>query len=91
MSIATMTSKGQITVPKDVRDELRLAEGSKVFFVRLSHGGYRIVPRTGSVHDWAGMLRDPARAPMTIEEMDEAVAEAVAEADRETLSAQEPA
>lgn len=75
MSIATMTSKGQITVPKDVREDLHLTTGSKVMFVRLRHGQYRIVPRTGSVEDFIGMLHDPDAPPMTIEEINDAIAE----------------
>ena len=75
MSIATMTSKGQITVPKDVRDDLRLTAGSRVMFVRLRNGQYRIVPRTGSVEDFIGMLYDPDAAPMTTEEINAAIAE----------------
>lgn len=75
MSIATMTSKGQITVPKDIRDELGLTAGSRVMFVRLRNGECRMVPRTGSVEDFIGILYDPDRPPMTIEDINEAIAE----------------
>lgn len=75
MSVATMTSKGQITVPKDVREDLKLESGSKVMFVKLLNGQYRLVPRTGSVEDFIGILYDPARPPMTIDEINEAIAE----------------
>lgn len=79
MPIATMTSKGQITVPKEVRDDLHLTAGSKVMFVKLRNGQYRILPRTGKIRDLAGMLHDPNRPPMTIEEMNDAIAEGGAE------------
>ena len=75
MPTATMTSKGQITVPKEVRDDLHLTTGSKVLFVKLRHGQYRIIPRTGKIQDLAGMLFDPNEPPMTIEEINEAIAE----------------
>lgn len=75
MPSATMTSKGQITIPKEMRDDLGLTAGSKVMFVKLPSGHYRIVPRTGSVEDFIGLLYDPARKPMTIEEINEAIAE----------------
>ena len=75
MPTATMTSKGQITVPKEVRDDLHLIAGSKVLFVKLRNGQYRIIPRTGKIQDLAGMLFDPNEPPMTIDEINEAIAE----------------
>lgn len=74
MSVATMTSKGQITIPKDVRDSLKLVPGTKVLFVRLSSGGYEFVARTGSVDELAGILHEPGRRPVTVEAMDDAIA-----------------
>ncbi len=79
MPTATMTSKGQITVPKEVRDDLRLEAGSQVMFVKLPDGQYRIVARTGSIRDLAGILDYPGMPHVTIEEMNDAVAEAAAE------------
>jgi AbrB family looped-hinge helix DNA binding protein len=75
MSIATMTSKGQITVPKDVRDELHLVPGSKVMFVRIGPGHVRIVPRTGKLEDLFGILHRPGQRALTIEEINEGIAE----------------
>lgn len=79
MPTATMTSKGQITIPKQMRDDLNLTAGSKVVFVRLPSGQYRIVPRTGRIEDLFGLLHDPTQPTMTIEEMNEAIAEGGAE------------
>ena len=79
MTIATMTSKGQITVPKEVRDDLNLVAGSQLMFVKLPGGYYRIVPRTGRISDLAGMLSYPGMPHVTIEEMNEAIGEAAAE------------
>ena len=79
MATATMTSKGQITVPKEIRDDLNLVAGSKVMFVKLRSGQYRIVARTGSVNDFIGMLHDPDAQPMTIKEINDAIAEGGAE------------
>lgn len=42
MSIGTITSKGQITIPKDVRDALHLVAGSRVRFVKNEHGLYEL-------------------------------------------------
>ncbi len=79
MPTATMTSKGQITIPKEVRDALNLEPGSKVMFVKLPGGQYRIVPRTGKLSDLKGMLYNPDGPRLTIEEMNEAIGDAAAE------------
>lgn len=75
MPSVTMTSKGQITLPKQVRDDLGLTAGSKVTFLKLRSGHYRIVPRTGKIEDLFGLLHDSTRPPMTIEDINEAIAE----------------
>jgi antitoxin PrlF len=79
MATATMTSKGQITVPRDVREDLGLVAGSKVMFVKLGPRDYRIVARTGRIEDLAGILHRPGQRPLTIEEINEGIAEAGAE------------
>ena len=78
MSTATMTSKGQITVPKDVRDALGLKPGSKVVFVDVGGGQYRLVARTRELSDLSGFLRRPGQTPLTLEQMEEAIAEGAA-------------
>lgn len=79
MPVATMTSKGQITIPKEMRDDLGLKTGSKVTFIRLGSGQYRILPQTGEAKDLIGILHDPSRPPLTLAEMDEAIADGWAE------------
>lgn len=78
MPTATVTSKGQITIPKDVREDLKLVPGAKVMFVRLPGGRYELIPRTGSIEDLAGILHDPDRPTVTPEAMDDAVASGAA-------------
>jgi len=72
MSQATMTSKGQITVPKDVRDELGLEPGTKVDFVRISAREYRLRPKNRSVMDLGGMAKYDG-PPISVEEMNETI------------------
>jgi AbrB family looped-hinge helix DNA binding protein len=81
-----MTSKGQITVPKEVRDDLHLEAGSQVMFVKLPNGRYTILARTGSVADLAGMLHYPGMPHLTIEEMNDAIAGAAAESVMESFT-----
>ncbi len=73
MSSATVTSKGQITIPKDVRDALGIEPGTKVDFVRVSARDYRVRPKNLSVMDLFGILKYDGPT-ITLEEMDEAIA-----------------
>ncbi len=70
-----MTSKGQITVPADVRRDLGLTAGAEVDFVRTDDGDYRLVPLTRSVRDLKGVLSATSQT-LTVEQMDEAIGEA---------------
>lgn len=77
MSIATVTTKGQVTIPKQVREALRLAAGDRVEFVDLGNGRFELVAVTRDVTELRGML-GPAAMPVSTEDMDKAVAEGVA-------------
>jgi antitoxin PrlF len=76
-----VTSKGQITIPLEVRRALGLESGSRVEFVEHSDGSFEIVPATRSVKDLKGIVRTQ-RGVVTIEQMDDAVADAVVERSR---------
>lgn len=75
MSIAAMTSQGRVTVPKDVREDMGLVSGSQRMFVKVREGSYHLVRRTGTAAGLAGILYDPERFTMTIDEMNEVIAE----------------
>jgi AbrB family looped-hinge helix DNA binding protein len=75
MTSATVTSKGQVTIPVDVRTHLGLATGDRVEFIwNENTGHYEVVPATHSVTALKGIVRKPAK-PVTIEEMNAAIAE----------------
>ena len=67
MSTATMTSKGQITIPADVRKRLGLESGDRVEFVEVE-GGFAIKPANDDVRSLKGLLRKPAKR-VSIEDM----------------------
>jgi len=67
-----MTSKGQITVPKDVREALGLTAGTRVTFSQNADGNYVLAAAHSSLRDLRGRLSH-AGSPVTLEEMDEAV------------------
>jgi antitoxin PrlF len=74
MASATITSKGQITVPVSVREALGLDAGDRIEFVQIEKGKFAIVPATRSVRELKGMFQDRRRKPVTIEEMNAAIA-----------------
>ena len=78
MSEAKMTSKGQITVPKDIRLKLGLKPGDRIRFLLEADGRVRLMPATRDISELVGILPKPRRV-VSIEEMDEAIARAVAE------------
>lgn len=81
MFTATVTSKGQITIPKAVRDQLGIAQGTQVMFYAAEGRSVRMIPRTSTWDDLEGMFYDPDQPTVSIEEMDEAIGDAIAEDD----------
>jgi antitoxin PrlF len=77
---ATITAKGQITLPKEVRDRHGLKPGDRVEFVETG-GKTWLFPQTGRAVDLAGMLHKPGMRSVTIDEMDEAIGDFAAEDD----------
>jgi antitoxin PrlF len=73
MSTATLTSKGQITIPAAVRDALHVAAGDRVEFVQIGPGCYEFIAATSAVSTLKGMFGKPAK-PVTIEQMNAAIA-----------------
>jgi AbrB family looped-hinge helix DNA binding protein len=72
MSSATLTSKGQTTVPKDVRDHLGLRPGDRMEFIIEEDGQVVLVPASVDAMDLAGILPRP-RKPVSITAMNEAI------------------
>ncbi|MDZ7808340.1 MAG: AbrB/MazE/SpoVT family DNA-binding domain-containing protein [Gracilimonas sp.] len=75
MATATITSKGQVTIPKKIRDKLGLKPGDKVDFEVNDKGKLEVSTKTYSIMDTAGMLYRPGQKAKTIEEMNEGVAD----------------
>ncbi len=77
--VGKMTSKGQTTVPKEVRDFLGLEEGTQVEWI-VEDGKATVKPRTLRAIDLAGFLGKPPNGRhYTIEELNRSVGEAVGE------------
>lgn len=72
MTTATLTSKGQVTIPAEVRQRMGLDTGDRIEFVELQSGGYAIQSAIADVTALKGLLRKPA-SPVTIENMQAAI------------------
>jgi len=68
MSAATITSKGQITIPKDIRALLDLHSGDKINFIVEESGEVRFLPATQDVRTLKGIIAKPKKA-VSVEQM----------------------
>jgi antitoxin PrlF len=75
MPIATLTSKGQITIPKEVREALGIGTGDRVEFVAEEKGVYRVVAATRDVRHLKGVVGKPPK-PVSVEAMKRVAARA---------------
>ena len=69
MASATLTSKGQVTIPKAIRESLRLNAGDKIEFVITESREAILRPVTRKVDDVFGKLYREGRKPVSIEKM----------------------
>ena len=72
MSTAIVTSKGQITIPKPVRDGLGVETGDRVEFVELERGVYTVVAATRDIRSLKGMIPKPSK-PVSVADMNKAI------------------
>ncbi|HEY1209027.1 MAG TPA: AbrB/MazE/SpoVT family DNA-binding domain-containing protein [Terracidiphilus sp.] len=73
MYTASVNSKGQITIPAEVRKDLGLKTGDRLWFIKGERGEYILKHKTGSIMDLKGMWKWTGK-PVTIEEMNETIA-----------------
>ena len=72
MSTATLTTKGQITIPIDVRRALKVETGDRVEFIQIEPGRFEVIAATRSVRELKGRFGKPKRA-VSIDEMNAAI------------------
>ena len=75
---STMTSKGQITIPNEVRVKLQLTPGTQFFFEPQKDGAVLMRPKNGDVTKLTALLKPYVLRSHSVEEMTEGVQEAVA-------------
>lgn len=69
----TLSSKGQVTIPVEIRNRLRLNVGDRIEFVIFESNRVEMIPQRGSVGTLKGMVKWAGR-PVSLAEMDEAIA-----------------
>ncbi|BBO99905.1 AbrB/MazE/SpoVT family DNA-binding domain-containing protein [Sulfuriferula nivalis] len=74
MTTATVTSKGQITIPINVRSSLGLNAGDRIEFVEMDDGQFAIIPATHPVTALKGLIRKPVQS-VSIEQMNAVIAQ----------------
>jgi AbrB family looped-hinge helix DNA binding protein len=73
MTTATLTAKGQIRIPAEVRKDLKVDAGDRVEFVRIAPGRYQLVAATQEVTELKGMF-GPVKKTASIEAMNADIA-----------------
>jgi len=73
VTAATITSKGQITIPAKFRQALQVEPGDRVEFVEVDPGRFEVVAATHSVTELKGMFGKAKRC-VSIEDMNKAIA-----------------
>jgi len=74
MPTATVTSKGQVTLPQKIREALRIRPGDRIDFVLGEDGEVWVRAGDMDVSELRGLLRRPGRKPVTLEAMEQAIA-----------------
>ena len=71
MTTATITSKGQITIPAPVRTDLHVVPGDRIEFVKVSEGRYEVVAATKDITSLKGIIK--TNKVVSVEEMNNAI------------------
>jgi antitoxin PrlF len=75
MTTATLTTKSQVTMPREVRESLGIGPGDQIRFVP-SLNGFRIVAVRGDISRVKGMFKGRRATPLSIEDMNASIAQA---------------
>jgi len=75
MPATTLTSKGQVTIPKPIREQLRLHTGQRLDFQVDRNGRLIVKPRARDIRELKGILRSDRKKPVSIAGMHEAIAQ----------------
>ncbi|MCE5309226.1 MAG: type II toxin-antitoxin system PrlF family antitoxin [Acidobacteriales bacterium] len=74
MALSTLTSKGQVTIPKPIREKLRIEPGHRLDFQLAPSGEVVIKVLNRDLRNLKGIVKSPRHTPVTLAEMDRAIA-----------------
>lgn len=77
--LSTLTSKGQVTVPKNIRDQLNIQAGSQLDFTINNDGTICVRPLNRTALSIVGILKRPGQKTASVEQMNEAIGEEASE------------
>jgi AbrB family looped-hinge helix DNA binding protein len=69
MTESTITSKGQTTVPAEIRERLGAVAGTRLVWHLMPDGSLIVRAKTRSLRDMAGMLKAPKGQRVSIDDM----------------------
>ena len=71
MTAATITSKGQVTIPAKVRGDLHVGPGDRIEFVKVSDGRYEVIAATNDISKLKGMIN--TNLVISVDEMNDTI------------------
>ena len=72
---ARLTGKGQVTIPKAIRDYLQIDTGSKIDFVIDENGEVKVIPLNIAIESLSGILHRPGMKAASLVDMEQAISE----------------
>jgi antitoxin PrlF len=79
MTKSTVTSKGQVTVPKEIREKAMIHEGTQLDFQIQDDGIILLIPIQRSISQLKGIVKSSRKKPVSLAEMKQAIAEGARE------------
>ena len=73
MPRSTLTTKGQITLPKQIREKLELETGDPIDFVIQPNGDVLLKPAKFDIRKLQGILKSSKKRPVSVEEMNQVI------------------
>jgi antitoxin PrlF len=73
MTVSTITAKGQTTIPKKIRNHLKLHAGDRIDFIVQENGKVVLEPATLDVRELEGILHRPGTKAVSTADMTKAI------------------